>query len=368
MAIKIIFFDLETNGFRGSNKFSNLHKIIQFAAISKDGKTTFNSYVNPGVAILPKSTQIHHISNEDVKDAPSFKQAWKKFHETFQLEYDEDPVILVAHNCFGFDRLVLLKEMRDNMVTPPSTLFFADTLVYFKYLAPMKLRTDIESKVKGYSKYNLNSLFRYFTGDDIEALHSADADVFALKQISDIAKVDFQNGMPLVSANFYSEKWAYPSIKATSTILDLKGIGKKRFQTICEALYLDDTSIDGFLKKLIDIDYNKMSQIQDVALLKEKLFLIERFLREYVNINDDCYLIEIEANLCKKSPLEIIDIGFPFYIGYTGRFNFNYEQMRSMEFKTIHDLILKCNFDCKMNNYLQQNHSKPLSYYKFLLS
>ena len=67
----ICFFDLETTGTNVSKD-----RIVEIAIVKAftDGTKEVKSWkVNPGIPIPMETTLIHGISDEDVKDAPSFK-------------------------------------------------------------------------------------------------------------------------------------------------------------------------------------------------------------------------------------------------------------------------------------------------------
>jgi len=77
----LVIFDLETTGLDLVND-----RIIQIAYIKvyPDGHEERNNYlVNPGFEISPEITAITSITNEDLKDQPSFKDLSKKLCDTF---------------------------------------------------------------------------------------------------------------------------------------------------------------------------------------------------------------------------------------------------------------------------------------------
>jgi DNA polymerase-3 subunit epsilon len=72
LARPIAFFDLETTGVNLSTD-----RIIEVAIIEilQDGtRQVKRKLLNPGIPIPPETTAIHGITDEMVKDAPSFKQ------------------------------------------------------------------------------------------------------------------------------------------------------------------------------------------------------------------------------------------------------------------------------------------------------
>lgn len=78
----IVFFDLETTGVSFSED-----RIVDVALIKRrpsGDEESFESLVNPGMPIPSEATAIHHITNEMVKDAPSFAQLAPKLLEVFE--------------------------------------------------------------------------------------------------------------------------------------------------------------------------------------------------------------------------------------------------------------------------------------------
>lgn len=72
----IIFFDLETTGINIA-----LDRIVEISYLKVDlngNETSKTLRLNPGIPIPENVTAIHGISNEDVKDAPSFNEVAKK--------------------------------------------------------------------------------------------------------------------------------------------------------------------------------------------------------------------------------------------------------------------------------------------------
>lgn len=95
-------FDIESTG---TNR--RLDRIIDLAIVKimPDGTTQSHRFrVNPGIPIPPDSTAIHGIRDEDVKDAPPFKQVAK---EVARVLEDCD---LGGYNISGFDIPLLQEE------------------------------------------------------------------------------------------------------------------------------------------------------------------------------------------------------------------------------------------------------------------
>jgi CBS domain-containing protein len=83
-------------------------RIVQIAAIRVNGgqideEGTYQSLVNPGVPIPPRSSEIHGIKDEDVSGAPVFQRAWEEF-DAFT-----GPRVLIGYRT-GFDISVFKRE------------------------------------------------------------------------------------------------------------------------------------------------------------------------------------------------------------------------------------------------------------------
>lgn len=96
----LIFLDIETTGLEANDKIC----AIGIIGISEDEKISMYELLNEGKKISSKASSINHITNEMIKDKPSFKQS--RAFEFLQRHNNKDSVI-VAHNA-SFDINMLL--------------------------------------------------------------------------------------------------------------------------------------------------------------------------------------------------------------------------------------------------------------------
>jgi len=100
----IVFFDLETTGINVMHdRIVEISVVKIFPDFNEEVKKRL---INPGVPIPKDTTEIHNISDEDVKDAPSFKQVAKSFYE-FLENCD-----LGGFNIIKFDIPLLIEEFK----------------------------------------------------------------------------------------------------------------------------------------------------------------------------------------------------------------------------------------------------------------
>ena len=161
-------FDFETTGMSPV-----CDRVVELAAlrIDADGEeSTFHSLVNPGRSIPPGVTNIHHITDEMVADAPHFSPVAKAF-----LEFAEGST-LVAHNA-RFD-LGFLQESLARCGLP---------LWRGKTLDSVRLVKRCFPGLGSYRLQNLRIELRLDDEPGNDQAHRAGADVFWTKQVLKLA-------------------------------------------------------------------------------------------------------------------------------------------------------------------------------------
>ena len=325
---RIIYFDLETTGYRGCNKYSNRHKIIQFAALEvmRDGEVFFSEYVNPGIPILPRSTAFHHITNAMVVEARPLGEVWAKFRETYQINA-ENPVIMVAHNSHSFDRVVLAKELYREGVPREQTqnIVLADSLLYFRHLLDPSLRESIEKSTPACSKYNLANLHQYFFGEPIPNAHDAGADVTALARVCSKVPIDWENYPYYLGLEHDASSWVFHAPLPTDDIIKMTGIGPSRRKALQRAFAIDEVTVE---------------RLREVC--GQEPWNVERLMRLGARFDDDALVLELVAHICQRTPLQLLVDGYPFCRGIWGSFHVppsEYNAYMERGIKTIQELV-----------------------------
>ena len=156
----IIFFDLETTG-----TSVTADRIVEISLIKvfPDGHTEEKTRrINPERHIPEESTAIHHITDDDVKDAPTFRQIAKSLHELFE---DSD---IAGFNSNKFDVPLLIEEFgRAGLSFDVSGRNFVDVQGIFH---KMEQRT-------------LVAAYRFYCGKELNDAHSASADTRATSEV-----------------------------------------------------------------------------------------------------------------------------------------------------------------------------------------
>ncbi len=156
----IIFFDLETTGI---NIAQDRIVEISYLKVELNGNESSRTIrINPGIPIPPKITDIHGISDEDVKDAPGFGEVGKTVARDFE------GCDLAGYNSVRFDIPLLAEEfLRAGIEIDLKRRKFIDVQVIFMKMEP---RT-------------LTAASKYFLGKELIDAHSAEADTRATYEV-----------------------------------------------------------------------------------------------------------------------------------------------------------------------------------------
>lgn len=165
----LCIFDLETTG-------TNVAKdrIVEICILkvnpdaSRESKTWL---VNPEMPIPKETTALHGISDEDVKDAPKFKEIAPKIMEMIA---GSD---LGGFNSNRFDVPLLAEELlRAGIDFDLSKFKLVDAQTIFHKMEPR----------------NLTAAYKFYCKKDLENAHSAEADVLATFEVLDAQVVHYE--------------------------------------------------------------------------------------------------------------------------------------------------------------------------------
>ena len=184
----IAFFDLETTGIDVSKD-----RIVEIAILKVNPNQSTESKtmrINPTIPIPKEASKIHGINDEDVKDAPTFKQEAKniaKFIEGCDL---------AGYNSNKFDIPLLAEE-------------FLRVDVDFS----LKNRNFVDVQVIYHKKEQrtLSAAYKFYCGKDLEGAHGAEADTNATYEVlqSQLDKYDdLENDIEALSKISYHKKTA----------------------------------------------------------------------------------------------------------------------------------------------------------------
>lgn len=152
--------DLETTG---TNVATD--RIIEIAIVKVfPDKTTQTKVkrIHPGMPIPPSSTAIHGISDEDIKDCPTFKQCANELRQYL------DNCDLAGYNSNRFDIPLLVEEfLRIGLEFDIKDRKFIDVQKIFHLM----------------EKRTLSAAYKFYCEKDLLNAHSAEADALATYEI-----------------------------------------------------------------------------------------------------------------------------------------------------------------------------------------
>ncbi|NOT37651.1 MAG: 3'-5' exonuclease [Saprospiraceae bacterium] len=156
----LVFFDVETTGLHVIRD-----RIIQLAMIKYlkvGGTEELNLLINPGVPISEEAFQIHGISNETVRNKPTFQQESQKI---FDFIKGAD---LAGYNSNRFDVPILMEEMsRCGLHLDIDSRRLIDVQRIFYRMEPRTLR----------------AAYQFYCNKEIENAHDAMSDIKATVEV-----------------------------------------------------------------------------------------------------------------------------------------------------------------------------------------
>ena len=181
----IIFFDLETTGVNITrDQIVEISYIKVYPNGDEEEKTM---RVNPGCHIPEEATAVHHITDEDVKDAPLFKDIAKNLAKVFE------GCDIAGFNSNRFDIPLLAEEFLNAGVA----IDFAKR----KFV-------DVQTIFHKMEQRTLVAAYKFYCDKDLTEAHSASADTRATYEVlkAQLDKYgDLQNDIDYLS-NFSSQK------------------------------------------------------------------------------------------------------------------------------------------------------------------
>lgn len=168
----VIFFDLEATGV---NILSDRIVEISMIKVFPDGRDVQETIrINPECHIPEESSAIHHIYDEDVANAPTFKDVAHKIAQNFEG-------CDIAGFCSNkFDVPMLSEE-------------FARAGVDFDFRRPRYI--DVQTIFHKKEQRNLKAAYRFYCDKELEDAHSANADTRATYEVL-MAQLDRYSDLP----------------------------------------------------------------------------------------------------------------------------------------------------------------------------
>ncbi|HPE19011.1 MAG TPA: 3'-5' exonuclease [Tenuifilaceae bacterium] len=156
----LVFIDLETTGIDIVND-----RIVEIAVLKlfPDGKEEFKVMrINPGIPISPEATAVHGITNDDVKDEPSFREVAKSLANLIE------GCDFAGFNSNKFDFPLLAEE-------------FLRAEVDFDF--KKRKFIDVQTIFHKMEKRTLEAAYKFYCNKTLEDAHTAKADTMATFEV-----------------------------------------------------------------------------------------------------------------------------------------------------------------------------------------
>jgi len=164
----LAIIDLETTGVNlGTDRIVE----IAIVKIMQDGKKLVKrKLINPEMAIPPASTDIHGITNEMVKDAPTFRQVGN------ELKQFLDNCDLAGYNSNRFDIPMLVEEF---------------LRVGMEFEGKGRKLLDVQKIFHMMEQRTLSAAYRFYCNKELEGAHGAEADASATWEVLEAQVVKY---------------------------------------------------------------------------------------------------------------------------------------------------------------------------------
>ena len=256
----ILFFDIESTGLNVATD-----RIVEICAVKihPNGDQEIKTRrINPTIPISPEAQAVHGISDEDVKDCPTFKQIAKSLAQWMS------GCDIAGYNSTKFDIPLLAEEFLRAEV--PDFDFRKRKLI------------DVQTIFHKMEQRTLSAAYKFYCQKDLENAHSAAADTIAtyevLKaQLDRYQGVDYKDRSGHVSQPVVNDIAALSRFTANSQWADLVGhigydaqhrevfnFGKHKGKTVEQIFEQEPSYYDWMMKSDFPLSTKKLiTQIWD---------------------------------------------------------------------------------------------------------
>lgn len=248
----LAFIDLETTG---TNVATD--RIIEISVIKvMPDKSVINKTkrINPGIPIPAATTAIHGITDEDVKDAPTFKQVANEYKQF--LEHCD----IAGYNSNRFDVPLLVEEfLRLELSFDINTRRFVDVQKIFHLM----------------EKRTLGAAYKFYCDKDLTNAHSAEADAMATYEILEAQLIRYEQQLkPDVDAlATFTKEDEYVDFARRMTIqngIELFNFGKYKGRPVRDVLKTEPQYYDWMMKADFPLNTKqKLTEIYHSMMLKK---------------------------------------------------------------------------------------------------
>ncbi len=225
----IVFFDIETTGIDVIKDRIVEITILRIETNQQDKIYTY--LINPTISIPPQVIKIHHITNEMVKDKPTFKELAHTIYKHFE------GADIAGFNALKFDIPILVEEFhRCDIDFNLKNRSIVDVQVIFHKM----------------EQRNLAAAYKFYCQKELNHAHSSKADTIATYEILK-AQLEKYHELPknikeLSSfSNYHRNVDVHGHIIYNDKNEEIFNFGKYKGQTVA-SVFLKDTGYYGWIQ------------------------------------------------------------------------------------------------------------------------
>ncbi len=247
----LVFIDLETTGVNLA-----IDRIVEIAIVKVllDGtKLVKQKIINPQIPIPKSSSDIHGITDEKVKDAPTFKEVAN------ELKQFIDNADLSGYNSNRFDIPLLMEEFLRAGFTIDMT---------------NRKMVDVQHIYHMMEKRTLGAAYKFYCEKELDGAHSAEADATATWEILE-AQLDrythLGNTLDTILQFTGEEKFVdFARRFVMENDVEVFNFGKHKGRPVCEVLKAEPQYYDWMMKGDFPLHTKqKLTEILNRTLLKK---------------------------------------------------------------------------------------------------
>ena len=247
----IVFIDLETTGIN-----IGLDRIIEIAIIKvlpDKSKVVKHKLLNPQMPIPKASSAVHGITDDKVKDAPTFKEVAN------ELKQFIDNADLSGYNSNRFDIPLLVEEFLRAGITLDMT---------------NRRMLDVQTIFHMMEKRTLAAAYKFYCEKELEDAHSAEADASATWEILEAQLTRYEhlgNTIDTVLQFTGEEKYVdFARRFVMDNDVEVFNFGKYKGRCVAEVLKAEPQYYDWMMKGDFPLHTKqRLTEIFNRTLLKE---------------------------------------------------------------------------------------------------
>ncbi|MBS1598653.1 MAG: 3'-5' exoribonuclease [Bacteroidetes bacterium] len=247
----LAIIDLETTGTNLSTD-----RIVEIAIIRvlPDGSTSVkHKLINPEISIPKSSSDIHGITNEQVKDAQTFKQAAN------ELKQFLDNCDLAGYNSNRFDIPLLVEEF---------------LRVGMEFDTKGRKLLDVQRIFHMMEQRTLSAAYRFYCNKNLEGAHGAHADAAATWEVLEAQLVKYPqlgtNVESILKVTGEDEIVDFARRFTMENGIEVFNFGKHKGRSVAEVLKMEPQYYDWMMKGDFPLHTKqKLAEIFNRAMLKK---------------------------------------------------------------------------------------------------